>query len=440
MDMPSKTNKAPKAILWFRNNLRIHDNPSLVKAIQESESLLCVYCHEPNETLEEWGFRRVGLHRQIFLRQALESLRAALILRGQLLVECLGAPEVVLSRQAKAVGTNLIFTEDIRAPYEIEEVRRLRESGLHVITTWQSSLIDPKDLPFEISRLPDIFTDFRHQIEGTGVRPRAPLPPPTKLPGPPNQFEQQSPSIEGCTHLLDPNSSFPYDQALFFGGEDAALFHLAKYLEHRLPDTYKQTRNELSGVEFSSKFSPWLAQGALSPRKAYEALKCYESQFGSNEGTYWLWFELLWRDYFRFLHVKYGRRLYLASGLRGLNRVQYNEEAFKSWCLGQTGHRLIDAGMNELSLTGYLSNRMRQIVASFLVNDLQCDWRAGAAWFESQLIDYDVYSNQGNWLYIAGYGTDPRGGRHFNPDKQAKTYDPSGEYRSYWLKEGVYPE
>lgn len=205
------------------------------------------------------------------------------------------------------------------------------------------------------------------------------------------------------------------------------------YLAQRRPDTYKSTRNELSGIGFSSKLSPWLAQGALSARKAFESLKYYEVQYGSNEGTYWLWFELLWRDYFRLLHLKYGKNLYFATGLREGKRPQHHEVSFKAWCKGSTGHRLIDAGMHELYLTGYLSNRMRQIVASFLIHDLQCDWRAGAAWFEAQLIDYDVYSNQGNWLYIAGYGTDPRGGRQFDADKQAKVYDPSGQYQSYWL-------
>ena len=88
--------------------------------------------------------------------------------------------------------------------------------------------------------------------------------------------------------------------------------------------------------------------------------------------------------------------------------------------------------MRELFLTGYLSNRMRQIVASYLIYDLECDWRKGAQWFESQLIDYDVYSNQGNWLYIAGHGTDPRGGRAFNVSKQAQEYDADGEYRRRW--------
>ena len=89
--------------------------------------------------------------------------------------------------------------------------------------------------------------------------------------------------------------------------------------------------------------------------------------------------------------------------------------------------------MRELKATGYLSNRLRQVVASYLIHDLHGDWRAGAAWFESQLLDFDIYSNQGNWLYIAGRGTDPRGGRRFNPQKQTQDHDPQGHYRALWL-------
>ncbi len=425
--------RAKRAIYWFRADLRLDDNPSLLQAISSSDTLVFAYCHEPDEIPLNWGFQRTGPHRRALLNQAIESLRSALMSQGQVLVECVGLPEIALNHLASEVGTNLIFSEAIEAPFEIESIRKLRDSGLTVTTLWQSSLIDPLDLPFDVGNLPDVFTTFRQRVEQAGVRPPAPLPAPMKLPAQPKGFVWATPRFEAERAVLDADASFPYDLPLFHGGESAGLNHLNRYLEQRLPDTYKKTRNELSGVEFSSKFSPWLAHGALSSRRVYQAVQCYEAQFGGNEGTYWLWFELLWRDYFRFLHLKYGKRLYFASGLAGHTRPQHDEQAFNAWCHGQTGQRFIDAGMRELLLTGYLSNRMRQIVASFLIHDLACDWRAGAAWFERQLIDFDVYSNQGNWLYIAGFGTDPRGGRVFNPEKQAKTYDPSGEYQNRWL-------
>ena len=116
----------------------------------------------------------------------------------------------------------------------------------------------------------------------------------------------------------------------------------------------------------------------------------------------------------------------------GLYHVPHDGAAFARWCAGSTGEPLVDAGMRELALTGWLSNRMRQIVASYLIHELRCDWRAGAAWFESQLLDFDPYSNQGNWAYIAGRGTDPRGGRRFDIQRQARQHDPDGRYRAAW--------
>jgi deoxyribodipyrimidine photo-lyase len=119
--------------------------------------------------------------------------------------------------------------------------------------------------------------------------------------------------------------------------------------------------------------------------------------------------------------------------LSSLPAPTHHPEAYWRWCEGTTGERIVDAGMRELAATGWISNRMRQIVASYLVHDLACDWRAGAAWFESQLIDHDVYSNQGNWLYVSGRGTDPRQGRRFNPQKQSQEHDPDGRYQARWL-------
>ena len=222
-------------------------------------------------------------------------------------------------------------------------------------------------------------------------------------------------------------------ESLFSGGELSALAHLDQYFERRLPDTYKQTRNQLTGMDYSSKFSPWLAFGCCSARRIVQKLKNYESTYGANDGTYWLWFELLWRDYFRFLHFKYGDKLYRPHGLIDKEINSFDKKKFQQWISGCTGENFIDAGMRELQQTGFLSNRMRQVVASYWIYEMKGDWRAGAAWFESQLVDYDVYSNQGNWLYIAGRGTDPRGGRPFNVKKQAQDHDPDGAYRSKWL-------
>lgn len=236
--------------------------------------------------------------------------------------------------------------------------------------------------------------------------------------------------LEKCTI----NDSSLSASQFFKGGSNYANQHLDQYFERRLLDTYKQTRNQLEGIDFSSKFSPWLACGCISARTIAKKITAYEEVHGANEGTYWLWFEMLWRDYFEFLAFKYGVRLFHGKGLTQKLPNAFDSVQFDLWRNGKTKSSFVNAGMAELAQTGFLSNRMRQIVASYWIYDMNGDWRAGAAWFESQLIDYDVYSNQGNWLYIAGKGTDPRGGRPFNVVKQEEVYDPIGNYRSRWLK------
>jgi deoxyribodipyrimidine photo-lyase len=253
-----------------------------------------------------------------------------------------------------------------------------------------------------------------------------------ELPPPPNTdaLERLAGRVDNPHALLGLNPNTP---GLHRGGERQALAHLQDYLTPPWPDRYKATRNALQGKHTSSQWSPGLATGALSPRRIWADLQRYERTHGANDGTYWLWFELLWRDHFRFLHQQHGRRLYRARGLSNLPPPPHDPARFERWCWGQTGERIVDAGMRELAATGFTSNRMRQIVASYLVHDLACDARAGAAWFESQLVDYDVYSNQGNWLYLSGRGTDPRQGRRFNPQKQTQDHDPEGHYQARWL-------
>jgi deoxyribodipyrimidine photo-lyase len=405
--------------------------------------------HDPEcDALTRWGFARTGPHRRHFLAAGLADLAGQLAARGSRLVELHGRAQDVLPALARSIDATRIVCETISAPEEEAAVAALRAAGLVVDTVWQSSLLEPAALPFDTRDLPDVFTAFRQSVERAKLVPLAPQPVPHGLqPGVPPEsigsaaFAPANPAVGYIKPVLpalvpDPRSSFPYQSAPFAAGETVALKHLSRYFESNLVTHYKATRNGLAGTDYSSKLSPWLASGAISARSVYAALKQFEARHGANDGTYWLWFELLWRDYFRLLHLQHGRKLYGERGLAPqhlpLPQTTHKTGAFTRWRKGETGEPLVDAGMRELVATGYLSNRLRQVVASYLIHDLACDWRAGAAWFESQLVDYDVYSNQGNWLYIAGRGTDPRGGRRFNPQKQARDYDPDGTYRELW--------
>ncbi len=217
------------------------------------------------------------------------------------------------------------------------------------------------------------------------------------------------------------------------GGREAGLKRLKHYLwDTDCIATYKETRNNLLGQDNSSKFSVYLALGCISAREIYAELKSYEAERGANESTYWLYFELLWRDFFRWQFMLHGKAFFSKAGVSGkASFFRQDKNAFEHWKQGKTGERLIDAGMKELASTGYTSNRARQNVASYLAKVLCLDWRLGAEYFESVLVDYDVYSNWGNWAYLAGTGNDPRD-RVFNPERQANIYDPAGVYRETW--------
>lgn len=190
----------------------------------------------------------------------------------------------------------------------------------------------------------------------------------------------------------------------------------------------------MDGFTNSTKFSAWLASGCISPRQVISALNDYEAHHGQNDSTYWIYFELLWREYFHWYSHSVGKQLFLRHGIKTQHTLHtsFYPQRFQAWCAGNTPYPLVNACMHQLSETGYLSNRGRQIVASCFVNELQLDWRYGAAWFEQQLIDYDVAVNWGNWQYLAGVGVDPRGQRHFDITKQQSRYDANGSFIKRW--------
>ncbi|MFC6736948.1 DASH family cryptochrome, partial [Halolamina salina] len=229
----------------------------------------------------------------------------------------------------------------------------------------------------------------------------------------------------------------------FEGGETAGLDRLEAYVwEGDHLREYKWTRNGLLGAEYSSKLSPWLAAGCLSPRYVKRAVDRYEDERVSNDSTYWLLFELRWRDFMAFQTAKHGGQFFARDGIREREDIDWADpgsdptarERFERWKRGETGVPFVDANVRELNETGYMSNRGRQNVASFLANSLRIDWRRGAAYFETKLVDYDPGSNYGNWAYVAGVGNDSRNS-YFDIVEQARNYDEDGEYVRHWLPE-----
>lgn len=440
-------------VFWFRHDLRLHDNPALAHAMQLARQrgtwLLPVVVHDPAQTtaLTPWGFARQGPYRRQFVAEGIAALAKALHALGTPLWVRHADPVATLTDCVQYLQASALVCEDIPAPEEQAAVAALRAHmavsnlatrahGCEVTTVWQSTLYAPESLPMPPGQLPDTFTACRQKLEASGATEALPLPAVTDWPHTPEgvppaePFSRPTFAHVPCQQASPGMASTPTIAG--HGGEAAALAHLARYCAQGLPHTYKATRNALTGFDHSSRWSPWLTSGALSARQAMAAIRRFEAEHGATDSTYWLWFELLWRDHFRWMHVKHGAALYRAQGLGPAPSPVHNAQGFERWRTGHTGQPLVDAGMRELAATGWLSNRMRQIVASYLIHDLGGDWRAGAAWFEHMLIDFDPCSNQGNWAYIAGRGTDPRGGRRFNTDKQTQDHDPHGHYRRMW--------
>lgn len=211
--------------------------------------------------------------------------------------------------------------------------------------------------------------------------------------------------------------------------------YIQHYIHHSM-HLYKQRRNELFGTDFASFFSTPLALGLVGVRDLFQQIISHERLHGENPSSQWLKFELWWREYFRWVFRQEGRQCFLGLGRQPLpTPVPKSQQQLHlhAWQQGRTGVPLVDANMRLLLQTGLMSNRGRQLVASYLVFDLGVDWRLGAAWFEQQLLDYDVASNYGNWAYISGALYSPA--RWFNQLKQAAEYDMRGDFVAAVLPE-----
>lgn len=413
----------------MRNDLRLDDNAVLLRAAQEVDKLIIVYCVDPSWfNPVNFQSRAMGLQRWRFLRKTLKDLDNNLQAYKQNL-------QVIYQSSVNAL-TKLIVDFDVTHVYrsknagfnENQEWLVLQDlfTHIHFAELDTHTLYTQTQLPFELSQLSFSFTKFRKLIEKTASTEA--LGKPLSLPPSPisrSDWDKQLPTIVEASE-----TSFI---STFTGGERAASQHIKHYFNSSLPSSYKNVRNSLDGWENSTKLSPWLANGSLSPRRVLSMLDEYECSTESNESTYWIYFELLWREYFQWYSHAHGSRLFHFRGLQSHSPLtSFYPERFKRWCTGSTPYPLVNACMKQLNATGYMSNRGRQIVASCLINELSLDWRYGAAYFEQQLIDYDVSVNWGNWQYLAGVGTNTRGQRHFNIEKQTQLFDSEHKFITKW--------
>ncbi|MBD3894834.1 DASH family cryptochrome [Halomonas sp. ML-15] len=420
------------AIVWLRHDLRVADNP-LFSALGGATALACVYvldAHELRQWAPEQAASRCGPARLRFLWQSLMALRGELLKRGSDLLVRIGDPAAAIAELALRLDVDRVLVRDEPGVEERAQIERLAQSlaqRCRLQSVESGMLFERRQLPFTLDAVPTSFSAFRRRLE-RDWQVADPRPAPVTLPMWPDGAPRGLPPLDQvCPRAAAWRPSAAASLALE-GGEEAAHARLDHYLwGSNAVATYKETRNGLLGADFSTRFSVWLAHGCLSARQVHAEVRAWEAEHGANASSYWVIFELLWRDYFHWVAWQEG------AGLYGGATLSTPETSLVAWCKGNTGVPFIDAAMRELGATGWLSNRARQNVASFLVKDLGGDWRLGAAWFEHCLIDYDASSNWGNWRYIAGSGRDPRQDRYFNVLKQARHYDPQGHYVTHWL-------
>lgn len=414
-----------KTAVWFTNDLRVFDNKAFVAAMEQGFPVVAFFLRFQQGSKEYFQFQNESL---FDLAQNLEALRVPLYVFESSEINEL--TDFVSQGNICSIFSAKAFNSRKRA-LQIELERQLK--GINFYYASSETLLDLALFGLKPEHIDDTFSTFRKKVEARWVVP--------PLLATPKAQKEPSEVLSDFSHFLFQNKFTTNKHSPFIGGRAEGLRRLNYYLsETQKILTYKETRNGMTCFDDSSKFSPWLAHGCLSAREIYWAIKEFEQHVRANESTYWLVFEILWRDYFKFLAEKYQDKFFSLSGLRPnkLPPSSGSADDFENWKKGTTQNDFINANMIELAQSGWMSNRGRQNVANYLVKTLGVEWIKGADYFEQKLIDYDCESNWGNWLYQSGRGTDPRD-RIFDPEVQARNYDADHSYRDKWLKKvGVY--
>lgn len=406
-------------LVWFRNDLRIHDNEILLRAIERSNQIVPVYCFDPRHfETTEYGTKKTGSLRAAFLKKNVAALQTSLQNLGGDLVTVLGYPEEVLPQ--------------IASQYQVDEVYHHREVAHEETATsarveaalWKMqinlrhfighTLYHKEDLPFPIKDIPDAFSVFRKKTERESeIRPELARPTQLNIPG-----DMECGSIPTLAELGFNDVEIKLAQNLNFeGGEVAALARMEKFLKGH---------TQAAG---DSLLSPYIAIGALSPNTLYHAIIGSENIQADKKSLEQLTSKLLWRDYYRFMFKKHGNRFFHETGLTDAppqsGRDQDEKVNFEKWRTGTTGQPLIDRGIRQLNETGYIPHQMRILLATYLIHRLGVNWLKGAAWFEERLIDYGPSNNYGNWAHLAGVGSSAKDNKPIDLKKLTAQFFPN---------------
>ncbi|PKH20555.1 deoxyribodipyrimidine photo-lyase [Enterobacterales bacterium CwR94] len=420
-------------VVWLRNDLRIHDNAALYAACRDPQAQVrALFIATP----QQWQQHAMSPRQAAFIKASLEELAEALAERGIPFDyhQCDTFQDAVdyLDSYCQRLDVDALF---YNYQYEINEhqrdvqmERRLDDAGVIVQGFDDSVLLSPGSVRTGSGEMYKVFTPFSKAVV---KRLQAALPDcyaaPKKRPGAPAKAARISP-FDYPTQ--------PLDLTLFPPGEQAALVRLREFCLQPVVDY--ATRRDFPALDSTSRLSAYLATGVLSPRQCLHRL-LHEHPQGLEETRAFVWLnEIIWREFYRHLMVAWPHLCKHQPFVEWTANLQWqgSEAQLNQWQQGQTGYPIVDAGMRQLLSLGWMHNRLRMIVASFLVKDLLIDWRQGEQWFMSQLVDGDLAANNGGWQWAASTGTDAAPYfRIFNPTTQGERFDKEGDFIRQWVPE-----
>lgn len=419
-----------RGVHWFRNDLRLRDNTALIASAEACEELIPLFVLD-SRILES---PCTGAPRVCFLLDCLQRLAASLEERGQRLVVRSGDPAEVVPRVLEETGARLLSFNRDATPYARRRDQRItelaRRAGARVVECRDRVVFEGAEVRTDQGRVFAVYTPYRRawrrRFEELGQAPR----PAPRLPG--CGVAVASDTLPSAARL----GFAPDGLDLPPGGEEAAQRRLAAFLEQGVV-CYHRERDH-PGADTTSRLSPYLRFGAVSVRDCLERAREAAAEDPRLERGVARWIdELVWREFYAAIleeHPRVAREPYRPQF--AAMKWDYDESGYRAWCQGRTGYPFVDAGMRQLARCGWMHNRARMVVASFLTKDLLIDWRRGERFFFRQLVDGDPASNNGGWQWSASTGTDSAPYfRIFNPISQGKRYDPEGDYVRRWVPE-----
>lgn len=416
------------SIVWFRQDLRIEDQPALHAAIFKKGPVIPLFIWAPEEE-KEWLPGGAG---RWWLNGALERLQKELKAIGSTLVLRKGSSFDAISEIAKQTGADAVFWNRRYEPCAIERdawmKAALHKLGIKAMISNGSLLFNPWEIVNKQNKPYQIFTHFWKACTQLG-EPDTPQPPPDTLVHYPQRIESES--LQDL-HLLPEIS---WDKEMKRKWQPKKLSYknfLQKALDHIIHD-YARTR-DLPGIEGTSELSPYLHFGEVSPRMIWSRVR---QKFGGGAEAEVFLRQLGWREFAHYLLFHFPRTPNepLHSKFASFS-WERNPPFLQAWQKGMTGYPIVDAGMRQLWQIGWMHNRVRMIAASFLVKDLLIDWQEGARWFWETLVDADLANNTLGWQWVAGCGADAAPYfRIFNPVTQGEKFDPEGKYVRQWVPE-----